>query len=139
MSERHINAREEDDMAMQIADAPLDIREITLDLTKPEKVRTVALMMGIRYHVDTIIKDPKYLELMMQKEKEAKFSNDPDRELWHLRPSTALGVVTIATMFEAYLLGQPSPIASIRYGDDELPPGVGRAQREVQDNEESAL
>ena len=81
----------------------------------------------------TIIKDPRYLELMIQKEKEAKFSNDPEQEHWHLRPSTARGVVGIALEFEAYLRGYHSLIASVKLGGEEIGPGAGRAQGEVQD------
>jgi hypothetical protein len=119
-------------MTSQIADAPTDISEMKLDLTQDEKIRTVSLMMGIRYHVDTIIKDPRYLEVMIQREKEAKFSNEPDQEHWHLRPSTARGVVGIALEFEAYLRGYHSHFASIEFDGEKIEP-VGRAQGEFQD------
>lgn len=82
-----------------------DIADAHLDLTKDQKLRMAALMLAIRYHVDTIIKDARYLELMLQKEKEAKFSNDPDAAIWHLNPSTTERVVQIAQSFESFLRG----------------------------------
>jgi len=101
-------------------DQILDVRDMKLDLTKDEKLRTAALMMAIRYHTETIIKDAAYLQLMMQREKEAKFSNDPDIEMIHLRPSTVTAVVHIAREFELFLTGQPSQIASIQVGGERL-------------------
>ena len=83
-----------------------DIRNMELNMTDGQKLRAAALVMAIRYHTETIIKDPAYLQLMMQKEKEAKFSNDPDAQLWHLKPTTVDAVIHIAQSFEAFLLGQ---------------------------------
>lgn len=127
-----IDDSNENAIAADIAGLPTDVRDMELNLSQDEKIRTLSLMMGIRYHVDTIIKDPRYLELMINKEKEAKFSNDPAQEHWHLRPSTARGVVGIAIEFENYLRGHHSAIASIRFGDEEIEPGAGRAQGDVQ-------
>mgnify|MGYP001617308615 CR=1 FL=1 len=124
---------DENDMVNTIAGGPMDISEMNLNLSQEEKIRTISLMMGIRYHVDTIIKDPRYLELMIQKENAAKFSNDPNQEHWHLQPSTARGVVGIAMEFENYLLGRYSRIQSLQFGDDVMEP-AGRAQGEVQEN-----
>lgn len=101
-------------------DQVLDVRDMKLDLTKDEKLRTAALMMAIRYHTETIIKDAAYLQLMMQREKEAKFSNDPDMEMIHLRPSTVTAVVHIAREFENFLLGKPSSVASIEVNGERL-------------------
>lgn len=103
---------------------PNEMLNMHLALDKSESIRYMALMLGIRYHVETIIKDPRYLELMMQREKEMKFSNDPDKDDWHLRPSTCASVIFCASMFEAYLSGKPSPIKE-----------VGRAQGLTQESE----
>lgn len=120
-----------DEMLDQIAES-VDVREMKLDLEPAQKLRTIALMMGIRYYTDTIIKDPQYLQLMMQKEKEAAYSNNPqERELWHLRPANVLGVLNCAEAFEAFLLGKPSNIASIKYGEEEVLPRDGGAQTEI--------
>jgi hypothetical protein len=127
-----IDDSNENAIAADIAGLPTDVRDMELSLSQDEKIRTISLMMGIRYHVDTIIKDPRYLELMISKEKEAKFSNDPEQEHWHLRPSTARGVVGIALEFEAYLRGYHSAIASVKFGGEEIAPGAGRAQGDMQ-------
>ena len=126
-----IDDSNENAIAADIAGLPTDVRDMELNLSPDEKIRTLSLMMGIRYHVDTIIKDPRYLELMISKEKEAKFSNDPGQEHWHLRPSTARGVVGIALEFEAYLRGHHSVFAAVSFGGEEIEP-VGRAQGDVQ-------
>jgi hypothetical protein len=96
-----------------------DVRDMQLDLTKEEKLRSAALIMAIRYHVETIIKDADYLQAMIAREKEMQFSNDPDKELWHLRPSTVTSVVHIAAEFERFLKGEPSSIASVSTGEEE--------------------
>lgn len=121
-------------MTEQIAQAPLDISEMEMNLSQDEKLRTVALMMGIRYHVDTIIKDPRYLEIMIQREKEAKFSNEADQEHWHLRPTTARAVVGCALEFEAYLRGYRSHILSVEFDGEKVEP-MERAQGSVQESE----
>ena|SRR5579859_4197399 len=108
-----------------------DVSEMKLDLTKDEKLRSASLLLAIRYHVDTIIKDAKYLELMMQREKEAKFSNDPEEQLrWHLQPTTVGAVLRIAQEFEQFLLGNRSAIASMEVNGEP----VGRAQDKVQES-----
>ena len=54
-----------------------DIGDMRLDLTKDEKLRTVSLMLGIRYYVETIIKEAAMAQFVVAREKELKFGNDP--------------------------------------------------------------
>jgi hypothetical protein len=42
-----------------------DPDEQTLDLTHAEKLRATALMMAIRYHVETIVKDAPMLQTLL--------------------------------------------------------------------------
>ena len=109
-------------MVGAIASLP-DIADMSLDLTKDEKLRSASLILAIRYHVDTIIKDPRYLEIMIAREKEAKFSNDPEAEQWHLRPTTVEAVVHIAMAFEHFLKGGGKI--------SEIIQPVGRAQGDI--------
>src|SRR5688572_28157537 len=81
---------------------------VKLTLDKTESLRAIALMMGLRYATDTIIKDPEYLKVMIQREKDAKFSNEPNPEPFMLRPTTVARVVHAAAEFEAFLLGERS-------------------------------
>jgi hypothetical protein len=67
-----------------------------LDLTHEEKLRTTALMMAIRYHVDTIIKDANMYQTMVAQGK-------------HLTPSTVGLVIHIAREFEGFLRGNDPP------------------------------
>jgi hypothetical protein len=99
-----------------------EVGDMKLDLTKEEKLRTAALMLGIRYHVDTIIKDPRYLELMIQREKEAKYSpGDGSPDDWHLRPSTVIAVIHCAQEFEQYLLGNRPGMMVVSGGEEVVP------------------
>lgn len=96
-----------------------EVADMKIDLNKEEKLRSMSLMLGIRYYTDTIIKDAAYLQLMMQREKEAKFSNDPeDAVLWHLKPASVNGVIRCAQEFEQYLLGnRPGVVLQIKHED----------------------
>lgn len=129
---RMIEPREPDKMGETIGEIT-DVADMRLDLDPAQKLRTVALMMGIRYYTDTIIKDAAYLELMLRREKEMKFSNEPDavKDLWHLRPANVGAVIYCAQEFEAFLLGHRSRIGGIKVGDEEIGPGQG-AQTEVE-------
>lgn len=114
-----------------MADLP-DVSGMNLEMTKDQKLRAAALILGIRYHVDTIIKDAEYLKVMIEKEREAKFSNDPDAQMWHLRPTTVNRVIHIANEFEQFLLGNRSQIAAIT--DETIRSDDGeRAQGSVED------
>ena len=90
------------------------IGEMPIDLTKEQGLRSVALMLAIRYHTETIIKDADYLQKMIDREEKMKFSNAPDAESWHLKPSTVSAVMHIAREFEAFLLGKPSVITDVK-------------------------
>lgn len=103
-----------------IDELPADVRDMNLNLDPVQKVRTVALMLGIKYYTDTIIKDATYLQLMMSREKEMKFSNEPDAALWHLRPASVNGVIACAQEFENFLLGNRSAVQSIKIGDETI-------------------
>lgn len=98
---------------------PSDVSNMELALPPEQKVRMVSLMMGIRYYTETIIKDAAYLQLMMQREKEAKFSNDAEEQhLWHLKPASVNGVLRCAQEFEQFLLGnRPGVVLKIKHGD----------------------
>ena len=105
-----------------IESLPDDVREVKLDLEPDQKMRMVALMLGIKYYTDTIIKDAAYLQLMMQREKEAKFSNDPtDAVMWHLKPASVNGVIGCAQEFEQFLLGN-RPGVVLKIGDETITP-----------------
>ena len=121
---------EEDRAMMETMEIVPDVADMKLDLTKEEKLRATSLMLGIRYYTDTIIKDAAYLQLMMQREKEAKFSNDPDEQvLWHLRPASVNGVIRCAQEFEQYLLGN-RPGVRLMIGDQVVdPPNPADSER----------
>lgn len=95
-----------------LAEVP-GVTDMQLDLNPQQKIRAAALIMAIRYYTDTIIKDGDYLRAMMEKEREMKFSNDPNAADWSLRPANSMAVVRIAGEFAAYLLGEPSSIESV--------------------------
>jgi hypothetical protein len=112
-------------MAEAIGDVT-DIRDLKLDLDKAEKIRTVALMMGIRYYTETIIKDAGYLDRMIRYEDDCKRRNDPDTPPIHLRPATVAGVISAAHEFEQFLLGKSSIVQSITVGGEKIE--AGRAE-----------
>ncbi len=74
----------------ELNDVP-EIGDMPLDLTKEEKLRVTALMLVIRYHVETIIKEGTLYQAMRM---------DPEV---HLRPTTTMMVIDIAGNFEEYL------------------------------------
>src|SRR3990167_1422772 len=113
-----------------------DVSNMKLDLDREQKLRTVALMMGIRYYTDTIIKDPEYLKTMIAHEENMKFSNDPEKEIWHLRPANVNSVIHCAAEFEQFLMGNRSRFTRIQIGEEVIDPAdTARAQGEVEDTE----
>lgn len=97
------------------------IADMHLDLTKDEKLRSAALLMGIKYYTDTIIKDARYLEVMIAREKEMSFSNAENKADWQLRPANVEGVIRCASWFEAFLLGK-MPQFEITWGGEKVEP-----------------
>lgn len=71
-----------------------EVADMELDLTKDEKLRTTALIMAIRYHVETIVKDGVLYQAMRM---------DPET---HLKPTTSMAVVDIARQFARFLSGE---------------------------------
>lgn len=131
VDKREIEPRDNDEMSKTLNEVT-DISDMNLDLNKEQKMRTVALMLGIRYYTDTIIKDPAYLQVMIAREKEMQFSNDPGKELWHLRPANVHSVIHCASEFEQFLLGNRSLIAEVQVGDEVIGPADGsRAKGEI--------
>ena len=80
-----------------LGDVP-GVGDMELDLTKDERLRAAALIMAIRYHVETIVKDAAMYQAMMASDK-------------HLEPTTVDRVVLIAEQFERFLLGGPKAAA----------------------------
>ncbi len=118
---------EKNEMVDTVGTLP-DLADMPLDLTPEQKLRAGALLMAIRYHIDTIIKDPEYLKVMIEREEKMKFSNDPDKDLWHLKPTTVKKVIHIANEFEAFLKGERSAIQSVSIDGQEIEADNGRAQ-----------
>lgn len=67
-----------------------DVSDMDLELTKDEKRRVTALILGIKYHVETIVKDGSLYTAMVSTGK-------------HLEPTHVLKVVDIAIAFEEYI------------------------------------
>lgn len=101
------------------------IGDMQLALDKDESKRAMALLLAIRYHTETIIKDPEYLKTMIQYEEKMKFSNDPDKEMWHLKPTTVAAVIHIGNEFYSFITGgkgfvDGKEIAGIEINDSRL-------------------
>lgn len=77
------------------------VGDIKLELTPGQKLRTVALMMAIRYHTETIVKDGVMYQALMASGR-------------NLEPTTYMKVVQIAMAFEAYLLMGPDSDEEVR-------------------------
>lgn len=87
----------EDDVKDQIADAAglpnvREVLDMSLDLTRDEKLRATALMMAVSYHKETIVKDGAMYQTM-----KANGTN--------LRSSNPQQVLDAAMAFEGYLRG----------------------------------
>lgn len=81
--------------AAEVAGVPQvsEILDMSLDLTREEKLRATALMMAVSYHKETIIKDGSMYQTMTAQGK-------------NLRDSAPQQVVDAAIVFEGYLRGQ---------------------------------
>lgn len=89
----------------EVDDIP-DIENMKLDLSKEEKLRTIALMLGIRYHVETICKDAEAMRELASRNV-------------HLSPTTAEKVIGVACQFEKYLCGEVKVITyEVETGED---------------------
>ena len=79
-------------MEEMIASVP-SVANMQLDLTKDEKLRTTALMLAVRYHQDTVVKEGELYQQMKMDQKQ-------------LRTTSAKIVVEYAWEFEQYLRGE---------------------------------
>lgn len=96
------------------------IGDMEVTLTPDESKRSMALMLAIRYHTETIIKDSEYLKTMIAYEEKMKFSNDPEKELWHLKPTTVSAVIHIGNEFYNFITGKPAIIDGKQLKEVEL-------------------
>jgi hypothetical protein len=135
--DKQVSLPERDEMKDIIGDVA-DIRDLKLDLDKDEKLRTVALMLGIRFYGDTIIKDAAYLDRMIRYEEDRERRNDPDIPPFHLRPASVAGVVTAAHEFEQFLRGSSSIVKAITVGGVKLEPERAQGTYETKPKEEEA-
>jgi hypothetical protein len=77
-----------------------DPGNMTVDLTKAEKLRTTALMLAINAYEKLIIKDAEYLR---EANAQARSGEGPK-----IQPATMNAMVQAAINFEAFLLGRYS-------------------------------
>jgi hypothetical protein len=81
-----------------------EILDMSLDLTRDEKLRATALMMAVSYHKETIVKDGSMYQTMTAQGK-------------NLRATAPQQVVDAALVFEGYLRGHYNEmVASIALG-----------------------
>jgi hypothetical protein len=73
-------------------DTTANLPEIKLDFSKDEQLRVTSLMLAIRYHEGTIVRDPGMYQQL-------KMSNA------ELKPTQAKQVIVQAMLFESYLRG----------------------------------
>ena len=83
-------------MEEMIASVP-SVANMQLDLTKDEKLRTTALMLAVRYHQDTVVKEGELYQQMKMDQKQ-------------LRTTSAKIVVEYAWEFEKYLRGESETV-----------------------------
>lgn len=86
------------------------VTDMQLDLDKDQKLRAAALMMAIKYHLDTICRDPMMYQQMKM-----------DGRVF--QPTMAKNVVAEALLFETYLRGDYAQIVQI--GLDEMAEAFG--------------
>ena len=69
------------------------IMNASLNLTKDEQIRSMALAMAVSYHKETIVKDGQMYQAMTAQGK-------------NLRPTAPIQVIDAALVFEGYLRGE---------------------------------
>jgi hypothetical protein len=91
-----------------------EILDMSLDLSKDEKLRATALMMAVSYHKETIVKDGSMYQTM-----KANGTN--------LRPSQPAAVLDAAIVFEGYLRGHYNDIVA------DMVLGINTAMQDLSD------